>query len=102
MAKATGKKRREPREEAVPKYGDFMSRVGLKRLRRAIKRERPGKPQIILRVCELRKKGMGIRPIMRKLPQAYLTVRDWLLRRTCLGVLGADLASTDRRDYANF
>ena len=49
----------------------------------------PGKPQIILRVCELRKKGMGIRPIMRKLKQAYSTVRDWLLR-----MMGTDL---DRR-----
>ena len=29
MAKATGKKQRETREEAVPKYGDFMSRVSL-------------------------------------------------------------------------
>ena len=74
MAKATGKKRRETREEAIPKYGDFTSRVGLKRLRRVIKRERPGKAQIILRACELRKKGMGIRPIMRKLKQAYATV----------------------------
>ena len=59
-----------------------MPRVGLKRLRRAIKQEPLGKPQIILRVCELRKKGMGIRPIMRELKQAYLTVRDWLLRMT--------------------
>ena len=89
MAKATDKKRREPREEAIPKYGDFMPRVGLKRLRRAYKSERPGKPQIILRACELRKKGMGIRPIMRKLQQAYSTVRDWLLR-----MMDADL---DRR-----
>ena len=64
MAKAIGKKRRETREEAVPKYGDFMPRVSLKRLRSAIKQERPGKPQIILRACELRKKGMGMRPIM--------------------------------------
>ena len=61
MAKATDKKQRETREEAVPKYGDFMSRVG-KRLRRAIKQERPGKPQIILRVCELRKKEWGYGP----------------------------------------
>ena len=89
MTKAIGKKQRETREEAVPKYGDFMPRVGLKRLRKAIKQERPGKPQIILRVCELRKKGMGIRPIMRKLKQAYSTVRDWLLR-----MMDADL---DRR-----
>ena len=82
MAKATGKKRRETRQEAVPKYGYFMPRVGLKRLRGAHKSERPGKPQIILRVCELRKKGMGIRPIMRELKQAHSTVRDWLLRMT--------------------
>ena len=89
MAKATGKKQRQTREEAVPKYGDFMPRVGLKRLRRAHKSERPGMPQIILRVCELRKKGMGIQPIMRKLKQAYSTVRGWLLR-----MMDADL---DRR-----
>ena len=89
MAKATGKKQREPREEAVPKYGDFMPRVGLKRLRRAIKQERPGRPQIIQRVCELRKKGTGMRLIMRALEQAYSTVRGRLLR-----MMDADL---DRR-----
>ncbi len=60
--KATDKKRREPREEAVPKYGDFMPYVGLKRLRGAHKSERPGKPQIIPRVCELRKKEWGYGP----------------------------------------
>ena len=87
--KATGKKRREPRKEAVPKYGDFMPYGGLKRLRGAHKSERPGKSQIIPRACEMRKKGMGIRPIMRKLQQAYSTVRDWLLR-----MMGTDL---DRR-----
>ena len=60
MAKSTDKKRREPRKGVVPKYGDFMPRVGLKRLRKAIKQERPGKPQIIQRACELWKKGTGI------------------------------------------
>ena len=62
MAKATGKKRRETREEAVPEHGDFMPYVGLRRLLKAHKSERPGKPQIILRVCELRKKGWGCGP----------------------------------------
>ena len=63
-----------------------MPRVNIKRLRGAYKSGQPGKPQIILRVCELRKKGMGIRPIMRKLQQAYSTVRDWLLRMTEAGL----------------
>ena len=66
-----------------------MPYVGLKRLLKAIRQELPGKSQIILRACEMRKKGMGIRPIMRKLQQAYSTVRDWLLR-----MMGTDL---DRR-----
>ena len=57
-----------------------MPYVDPKRLRRAHKSERPGKAQIILRACELRKKGMGIRPIMRNLQQAYSTVRGRLLR----------------------
>ena len=31
MGKTTGKKQRETREEAVPKYGYFMSYMGIKR-----------------------------------------------------------------------
>ena len=89
MEKTTGKKRRETLKEAVPKYGDFVPRAELDRLRKAIKQERPGKLRIILRAYAPRKKGMGIRPIMRELKQADSTVRGWLLR-----MMGTDL---DRR-----
>ena len=86
MAKATGKKRQGTRQETIPKGRAFMRKVSRKRIAEALKKERPGKPQIILNVCLLRKDGMGMRPIAREMGQKYSTVRGWLLR-----MMNADL-----------
>ena len=86
MAKATCKKRQGTRQEAIPRGRAFMGMVSRKRIAEALKKERPGKPQIIRNVCLLRKDGMGIRPAARKVGQKYSTVRGWLLR-----MMNADL-----------
>ena len=86
MVKTTNKKQQEPRKEAIPKGDAFMPTVPHEQLKRAYDKERPGKSQIILGVCVLRKEGMEIRKIARKKGQKYSTVRGWLLRMMNAGL----------------
>lgn len=80
MVKTTGKKRQGTRKEVIPKGDAFMPTVGYRRLKKTHKKEPPGKSKLILWACRLRKEGMGIRKITRKMEQKYSTVRGWLLR----------------------
>lgn len=80
MVKTTGKKRQGTRKEVIPKGDDFMSKVSYKLLKKVYDKEQPGKPQLILRACLLRKECMGIHKIARTMGQKYSTVRGWLLR----------------------
>lgn len=86
MVKTTGKKQQGPRE-VIPKGDAFMPAVTHEQLKKAYEKERPGKPQIILWACLLRKEGMGLRKITRTIGQEYSTVRGWLLR-----MMDADLS----------
>ena len=64
----------------VPKGAAFMPGVSLRRLTKAHKKEKAGKPKYMLHAALLRKEGKSIRKISRMLGVAYSTVRDWLVR----------------------
>ena len=78
MAGATGKKGK--RQEAVRKGGAFMPGVGLERLVKAHRTEKPGKRKYILEACMRRKGEEGIRHMSREMATSYSTVRGRLLR----------------------
>lgn len=76
MADATDGKR----QEAIPKGEEFMPGVGTEQLAKAFRAERVGKSKSILEACLLRRNGMNIRPIARRIRVSYATVRGWLER----------------------
>lgn len=80
MVKTTSEKQQGRRKEVIPKGNDFMPQYTYWQIRRAHKKEPPGKPQLILEVCKLWKSGRSIWEIVRTTEQSYSTVRGWLLR----------------------
>ena len=82
-AKTAGSTR--PKLPAGPR---FMPRMGMKKLERLIRATKESVERARLQAAWMRKMGMSIREIARRLFKSYSTVRDWLVKMRRRGPRG--------------